>query len=96
MNISGVIFLEIRKTGCKDQDNCEHEFNILVEGVEKTLEGFYKEKEDYKPGQLFNLYICKKCSRIVAIDYDIYDDSPVLELKIDLYEHAKMKKFIIS
>lgn len=71
--------MEIRKTGNPIQDNCSHEFEIFVEGNEKTCDGFYKENSDYKPGQLYNMYICKKCSRIVTVSYTKENDNPVLE-----------------
>ena len=73
--------MEIRKTGCEKKDTCTHEFEILCDRVLKTKDGFYKEVSDYKLGQYFNIYICKKCSRIVTVDYDQYDDSPVYEFE---------------
>ncbi len=73
--------MEISKTGNPTQDNCEHEFISLGKAQEKTLLGYYKYEEDYKPGEMYKQYFCIKCSRIVFIDYNIEDDSPVTEFE---------------
>lgn len=73
--------MEIKKTGNFKQDNCNHMFRPISTNVEKTPEGFYKYEEDYKEGEMFNMYICDKCSRIVTVDFNIEDDSPVKEFE---------------
>ena len=73
--------MKIKKTGCSEQDNCNHIFRPISINTEKTLEGFCKYEEDYKEGEMFNVYICDKCSRIVTVDFNIEDDSPVKEFE---------------
>ena len=62
------------------ENSCKHLY-YLYGTSEKTLEGFYKDPEDYKPGEMYNLYFCLKCSKIEIIDYNIEDLSPVLEFE---------------
>ena len=73
--------MEIKKTGNFEQDNCNHIFTPIGVNTEKTLDGFYKNEEDYKEGEMFNMYICTKCSIIVTVDFNIEDDSPVKEFE---------------
>lgn len=82
--------MEIRKLGIDKQDNCNHEFKLLTRN-EKTLDGFYKEASDYKPGEFYNIYICNKCSRIVTVDYTKDDISPVIEFESE-YKVKKTRK----
>ncbi|MGM9878593.1 MAG: hypothetical protein ACI31R_00985 [Bacilli bacterium] len=56
-------------------------FTPIGINTEKTLEGFYKNEEDYQEGEMFNLYYCIKCSRIVSVDFNINDNSPVKEFE---------------
>lgn len=72
--------MEIEKTGNPNQDNCNHEFELLRSN-EKSLDGFYKNKDDYEPGELYNTYICQKCSKIITIDYTKDNISPVIEFE---------------
>lgn len=72
----------MRKVGCfTEQDVCSHEFVELGEETPKTFDGFYKELKDYKYGEMFKLYICRKCSKIVSVDFNVKDRSPVLEFE---------------
>ena len=82
--------MEIRNLGIDRQDNCDHEFKLLTSN-EKTLDGYYKEKSDYKPGEFYNIYICNKCSRIVTVDYTKNDIGPVIDFESE-YKVEKTRK----
>lgn len=62
------------------QNNCHHIY-CFKGTTEKTLEGFYKDPEDYKPGEMYNLYFCLNCSHIEIVDYNLEDDAPVQEFE---------------
>lgn len=73
--------MKIRKVGIAEQDDCIHEFVPLGITEKKTFGGFYKEKKDEKQGEMYKLFICEKCSRIVSIDFHIGDNKPLEEFK---------------
>lgn len=85
--------MEIRKLGLEKYDNCNHEFEILSEpDKEKSIDGYYKDPADYKPGEFYKIYICRKCKRIVTVDYNIKDISPVEEFETQYKVLKRAKK----
>ena len=63
------------------QDVCSHEFIELCDDTPKTYDGYYLDVRKYKYGEMYKLYICKKCSKIVCVDFNIKDRSPVVEFE---------------
>ena len=64
-----------------EQDVCSHEFIELCEETPKTYDGYYLDVRKYKYGEMYKLYICKKCSKIECVDFNIRDRSPVIEFE---------------
>ncbi len=64
-----------------EQDVCSHEFIELCEDTPKTYDGYYLNVRKYEYGEMYKLYICKKCSKIVSVDFNIKDRSPVVEFE---------------
>ena len=64
----------------ENQKKCNHEFQLLA-SAKKTIEGYYKDPRDYKKGERFNMYMCRKCSVISSVHYNENDITPVLEFE---------------
>lgn len=64
-----------------NSNECIHNFEKLGNPVLKTIDGFYKWEEDYKEGEAFQFYICSKCRKIECVDFNLFDDKPVVNFE---------------
>ena len=82
--------MKLKRTGNPPQDDCIHIFEPISINSPKTRLGFYKDALDFKKGEMYNIYMCTKCSRIVTVDFNEKDESPVKEFENE-FEVAKTR-----